>query len=208
MQLISDSFAAGARIPDEFVFGIHDPQTQVRLSANRNPHLRWTNLPAGTRSLALICVDRDVPTKPDDVNKAGRFVPASLPRTDFYHWVMVDISPAVPEIAAGACSQGITPRGKTQPPGPAGTRQGRNDYTGWFAGDQDMAGVYLGYDGPCPPWNDMLEHRYFFNVYALDLARCPVEGQFTATQVLEAIKGHMLAEASVMGRYAINPAVR
>lgn len=208
MQLISDSFAAGARIPDEFVFGIHDPQTQVRLSANRNPHLRWTNLPAGTRSLALICVDRDVPTKPDDVNKAGRFVPASLPRTDFYHWVMVDISPAVPEIAAGACSQGITPRGKTQPPGPAGTRQGRNDYTGWFAGDQDMAGVYLGYDGPCPPWNDMLEHRYFFNVYALDLARCPVEGQFTATQVLEAIKGHMLAEASLMGRYAINPAVR
>lgn len=208
MQLISDSFAAGARIPDEFVFGVHDPQAQVRLSANRNPHLRWTNLPAGTRSLVLICVDRDVPTKPDDVNKAGRFVPASLPRTDFYHWVMVDIPPTVLEIAAGACSQGITVRGKTQPPGPVGTRQGVNDYTGWFAGDQDMAGVYLGYDGPCPPWNDMLEHRYFFNVYALDLTRCPVEGQFTATQVLAAIEGHMLAEASLMGRYAINPAVR
>lgn len=208
MQLNSNSFAAGARIPAEFVFGVHVAETQVRLSSNQNPHLRWTDVPAGTRSLVLICVDRDAPTKPDDVNKPGRFVPASLPRADFYHWVMVDIPPSLQEIAAGTCSQTVTPCGKSRPQGPAGARQGMNDYTGWFKGDKDMEGVYLGYDGPCPPWNDMLEHRYFFNLYATDLARCPVEGQFVATQVLEAIKGHVLAEASLMGRYAINPSVR
>lgn len=208
MELISSSFANAQRIPDDYVFAVHDPGSRVRLSRNRNPHLKWTQVPAQTRSLVLICVDRDAPTKPDDVNKPGRFVPASLPRADFYHWAMVDISPRVEEIAPGSCSQDVTPHGKQQPQGPAGARQGLNDYTGWFAGDAAMEGAYLGYDGPCPPWNDMLEHRYFFNLYATDLMRCPVEGQFTAAQVLQAIQGHVLAEAGLMGRYAINPSVR
>ena len=53
---------------------------------------------------------------------------------------------------------------------PRGARQGINDYTGWFAGDKDMAGNYFGYDGPCPPWNDEIPHRYVFTLYALDVA--------------------------------------
>ena len=40
----------------------------------------------------------------------------------------------------------------------------------WFASDKDMAGDYHGYDGPCPPWNDEIPHRYVFTVYALDVA--------------------------------------
>jgi Raf kinase inhibitor-like YbhB/YbcL family protein len=208
MQLTSNSFEAKQRIPGEFAFGVPDPVSHVRLSSNRNPHLRWTGVPAGTRSLALICVDRDVPTRPDDVNKEGRVVPASLPRTNFYHWVMVDIPASVTEIAAGACSEGVTARGKQNPQGPSGSRQGVNDYTGWFAGDADMKGTYRGYDGPCPPWNDELLHHYYFILYATDLEHCAVDRDFTGHDALAAIRGHVLAEAALIGTYAINPSVR
>jgi Raf kinase inhibitor-like YbhB/YbcL family protein len=153
-------------------------------------------------------VDTDVPTRPDDVNQEGRFVPASLPRAEFYHWVMVDLPPSVQEIAAGSCSEGITPRGKQSPAGPAGSRQGLNDYTQWFAGDADMGGRYFGYDGPCPPWNDELLHHYHFMLYATDLERCPLEGAFTGPQVRAALAGHVLAEARLTGTYSLNPAVR
>jgi Raf kinase inhibitor-like YbhB/YbcL family protein len=208
MQLMSSSFGHGQRIPDEFAFGVADPAQHLRLGPNRNPHLRWTGVPSSARSLVLICVDTDVPTRADDVNQEGRFVPASLPRADFYHWVMVDIPVSVSEIAAGACSDGIVARGKQSPPGPAGARQGLNDYTKWFAGDEAMNGPYLGYDGPCPPWNDELLHHYHFELYATDLARCPCEGAFTGQEVKAAIAGHVLAEARLTGTYSLNPEVR
>jgi phosphatidylethanolamine-binding protein (PEBP) family uncharacterized protein len=67
-----------------------------------------------------------------------------------------------------------------------------------------MAGTYRGYDGPCPPWNDMLVHRYRFTLYALSCERVPVEGDFTAPQVLEAIRRHVLAEATLVGTYSLN----
>jgi Raf kinase inhibitor-like YbhB/YbcL family protein len=207
MQLMSSSFGHEQRIPGEFAFGVPDPVEHLRLGANRNPHLRWSGAPSATRSLVLVCVDSDVPTRPDDVNKAGRVVPASLPRTDFHHWVMVDIPPTVQEIGAGACSDGIVARGKRTPAGPAGARQGLNDYTSWFAGDADMGGEYFGYDGPCPPWNDEVLHHYHFVLYATDLDRCPVDGAFTAAEVRAAIAGHVLAEAKLTGTYSLNPAV-
>jgi len=207
MQLMSSSFGHGQRIPAEFAFGVPDPVEHLRLGANRNPHLRWSGAPLATRSLVLVCVDTDVPTRGDDVNQAGRVVPASLPRTDFYHWLMVDIAPTVREIAAGACSDGIVARGKRSPAGPDGARQGLNDYTTWFAGDADMGGEYLGYDGPCPPWNDERLHHYHFVLCATDLDRCPVDGAFTAAQVRAAIAGHVLAETRLTGTYSLNPAV-
>ncbi|WP_268989357.1 YbhB/YbcL family Raf kinase inhibitor-like protein, partial [Ralstonia solanacearum] len=86
-------------------------------------------------------------------------------------------------------------------------RHGINDYTGWFAGDKDMRGDYYGYDGPCPPWNDARRHRYTFTLYALDIDRVPVAGAFTGAQVRDAIKGHVLAEASVTGTYTLNPSL-
>jgi Raf kinase inhibitor-like YbhB/YbcL family protein len=208
MKLRSDSFQDKQPIHGHFAFCVPDPDTHVKLADNHNPHLAWSSAPTGTKSFVLICVDPDAPTRPDDVNKEGRTVPASLPRGDFYHWVMVDIPATVSEITSGSCSHGVHARGKKHPPGPAGSRQGINDYTGWFKGDADMEGVYHGYDGPCPPWNDALAHRYRFTVYATDLARCPVEGEFSATQVLAAIKGHVLAEATLTGVYTLNPAVK
>jgi Raf kinase inhibitor-like YbhB/YbcL family protein len=71
-----------------------------------------------------------------------------------------------------------------------------------------MAGLYYGYDGPCPPWNDEIPHRYVFTVYALDVAALPVAGAFGGAEVRAAIKGHVLAEASITGRYTLNPSVR
>ena len=207
MQLTSNDVSHQAPIPARFAFCAMDPKSHVRMSENRNPHLKWSGAPAGTRSFVLICVDTDVPTRADDVNKEGRVVPRTLPRTGFYHWTMVDIAPTVTEIGSGSCSNSITARGKRSPPGPAGARQGINDYTGWFAGDADMSGQYFGYDGPCPPWNDELLHHYHFIVYATDLARCPVEGAFTGQQVEAALKGHVLAEARLTGTYTLNPAV-
>ena len=208
MKLVSNDVADGARLPHEFAFGVPDPVEHLRLGRNRNPHLAWSGAPAGTRSFVLLCIDTDVPTRADDVNKEGRVIRASLPRTAFHHWTMVDIPPTVTEIAAGACSDGIVARGKQSPPGPAGSRQGLNDYTHWFAGHPEMGGQWYGYEGPCPPWNDELLHHYHFIVYATDLDRCPVDGAFTGTDVERAIAGHVLAEARLTGTYSLNPSVR
>lgn len=205
MKLMSASFGADRPIPKQFAFGAHDPILHIRLAANHNPQLQWADAPAGTRSFALICVDRDAPSVADDVNKEGRSVAASLPRTEFYHWAMVDIPATLQEIAAGSCSDGIVAGGKQELHGPQGARQGVNDYTKWFANDPDMSGTYRGYDGPCPPWNDLRAHRYEFTLYALAVDRCPVDGDFTAPQVLAAIKPVTLAEAQLTGTYAINP---
>jgi Raf kinase inhibitor-like YbhB/YbcL family protein len=207
MKLIVEGIENKRPIPEKFAFGIQDPKEHVRLGENLSPGIRWDGLPEGTKSLVLICVDTDVPTKPDDVNQEGRTVPSALPRGRFYHWVMVDLPPSLESIDEGECSQGVTPRGKQSPAGPKGSRQGRNDYTAWFDGDEDMGGVYLGYDGPCPPWNDSIPHHYEFVLYATDLERCPVEGAFTAEEVETALVGHVLASASVTGVYSLNPAV-
>lgn len=208
MKLSSRSFADRGVIPGRCAFAVRAPRGHLRLSANRNPHLAWREVPAGTATFVLLCVDPDVPTRADDVNQEGREVPASLPRAEFAHWAMVDIPAAVREIAEGAASQGVVPHGKTVTPGPAGARQGQNDYTGWFAGDPAMAGTWLGYDGPCPPWNDAIVHHYRFELLATDLGRCPVDGPFTVAAVREAVAGHVLASAAITGRYSLNPRLR
>lgn len=202
MQLRSDSFANGAPIPVEFAFGKRgDP---VALSDNRSPHLAWHDIPDGTRSFALTCVDPDAPSKPDDVNKNGRLVPPDLPRVDFTHWLMVDIPPECGELAVGSCSDGIVAHGKTDPVGPPGSHQGLNDYTSWFDADADMRGQYFGYDGPCPPWNDSIVHHYHFRVHALDVATLNLNGPFGLEDVRRAMDGHVLAMAEWIGTYAIN----
>ncbi|HEU0203037.1 MAG TPA: YbhB/YbcL family Raf kinase inhibitor-like protein [Burkholderiaceae bacterium] len=205
MKLTSNSFADGSAIPGEFAFGIIDPVHHIKLSSNRNPHLAWSGAPTGTRSFVVICHDYDVPSKPDDVNQEGREIPASLPRVDFFHWTLVDIPANVTSIEAGGYSHAVTPRGKAGPQTAFGTRQGINDFTGWFAGDHDMEGDYFGYDGPCPPWNDSIIHHYVFTVYALDLDRVPVEGHFTGPDVRKAVEGHVLDSAQITGTYTLNP---
>jgi Raf kinase inhibitor-like YbhB/YbcL family protein len=207
MQVTSTSFRDGGAIPAEFAFCAMDAKTHATLSQNRSPQLSWSGAPAGTKSFAIVCHDPDVPSRGGDVNQEGRVVPASLPRVDFFHWVLVDLPPSVTAVAAGEFASSVTPRGKPGPAAAHGARQGVNDYTGWFASDKDMSGNYYGYDGPCPPWNDEIPHHYVFTVFALDVARLAVEGAFTGAQAREAMKGHVLAQASVTGVYTLNPAV-
>jgi hypothetical protein len=206
MKLWSDSWVNGERIPPRYAAG--KLASPVTFSDNLSPHLAWSELPAGTRSLALICHDFDVPSKGDDVNQAGREVPADLPRVDFFHWVLADMPAAATVIEEGAFSRGFTAHGK---PGPTVTvagfvaaRHGINDYTGWFAGNAEMAGDYFGYDGPFPPWNDSLIHHYVFTLYALDVARAPIEGRFNGAQLRSAIHPHVLGEATHSGTYTLN----
>lgn len=204
MQLTSTSFADGQRIPARYAAGKPDAQSVVTFSDNLNPQLAWSGAPAGTQSFALICHDPDVPSKGDDVNQADREVPASLPRVDFFHWLLVDLPPTVTQIAEGEFSTGFTTRGKPGPASPHGARQGLNDYTGWFAGNADMSGNYHGYDGPFPPFNDSIIHHYVFTVFALDVPRLAVEGSFNGAQARAAMEGHVLAQAMLTGTYTLN----
>ncbi len=57
----------------------------------------------------------------------------------------------------------------------------------------------IGYNGPLPPYGHGW-HRYFFKVYALDTVLALAPGA-AIHQWLAAIKGHILAEAVLMGRY-------
>jgi len=208
MKLTSNSFDDRQAIPGDFAFCIPDPEHHVCLGSNLNPHLAWSGAPEGTRSFALICHDPDVPSKGDDVNQEGRTVPASLPRVDFFHWVLFDLPASLREIGEGEFCNDVTPRGKPGPYAAHDARQGVNDYTNWFAGDNDMRGDYYGYDGPCPPWNDEIVHRYVFTLFALDVATLNSEGRLTGQQVRAALQGHVLAEASLTGTYTLNPSLK
>ena len=208
MRLWSDSWPNGAPIPPRYACGRLEGAAGTTCSDNLNPHLAWSELPPATKSLVLICHDFDVPSRGDDVNQAGREIPADLPRVDFFHWLLVDIPPSAGVIAEGAFSRGFTAKGKPGPtvavPGFAGARQGVNDFTGWFAADPARAGDYFGYDGPYPPWNDSLVHHYVFTLYALSIAHAPLEGRFAGAALREAIDGHVLAEAMHSGTYTLN----
>jgi Raf kinase inhibitor-like YbhB/YbcL family protein len=208
MQLESNDLREGAPIDERFAFGKPDPDEHMALADNVSPHLKWSGAPAGTRSFVIVCMDPDVPASADDVNQEGKTLPADMERVDFCHWAMVDVAPEVTELATGACSDGVTLKGKQDPPGPAGARQGLNDYTSFLAGAEDMAGNYYGYDGPCPPWNDERLHHYVITVYALDIDRLDVAGDFTGHDVVEAVRGHVLDQASLTGTYTLNPALR
>lgn len=73
-SLVSDSFTANADIPAEFTCD----------GKNAQPALRWSNLPAGTMSLALVVRDPDAPSG------------------DFLHWAVVEIPPGVSGFGPGA----------------------------------------------------------------------------------------------------------
>jgi len=209
MRLASDTFRDGGVIPGRCGFAIKAPRGKITLGRNRNPELHWSEVPAGTRSLVLTCIDFDAPNpKPADVNTAGAVLSAKLPRGEFVHWLVADIAPTVSGIAEGSCSDGVIARGKRQPAGPQGSLQGLNDYTAWFAGDGSMEGPYVGYDGPCPPWNDSVPHHYQFDLHACNVEQLALGERFTLADLRQALEGHVLATASIIGRYALNPAIR
>jgi hypothetical protein len=68
---------------------------------------------------------------------------------------------------------------------PGGIRQGTTDFR------------RIGYGGPCPPSGT---HRYYFRLYALDTL-LDLPGTTTKAQMEKAMKGHVLAQAELMGKY-------
>jgi hypothetical protein len=207
MKMWSDAWANGDAIPERYAAG-RLTDDGVGFSSNLSPPLAWSDLPAGTRSLALVCHDFDVPSSMADVNQPGREVPADLPRVDFFHWLLIDLPPDVHQLAEGGWSQGFTPRGKSGPGTAGAARQGLNDYTRWFAADAQLAGQYFGYDGPFPPFNDSLVHHYVFTLYALDQARLALDGAFSGAQLREVLAGHVLGAATLSGTYTLNRRLR
>lgn len=208
MKLWSPAWANGEPIPAVYAAGRLLQEGGVGFGDNRSPPLRWGPVPEGTRSLVLLCHDFDVPADQADVNRADRELPPDLARVEFFHWALVDIPPHLTDFEAGQWSQGFTARGKPGPEAGGGMRHAVNDYTGWFAGDSAMAGQYFGYDGPFPPFNDSLVHHYVFALFALGVARLPLEGVFTGAQAREAMAGQVLGAATWSGTYTLNRRLR
>ena len=95
------------------------------------------------------------------------------PKMTWVHWVLAGIPASATELPEG---------GK---PLPGGTREGRSSWN------------RTGYGGPCPPIG---RHRYFFKLYALDSDLADLKS-FNKDQLLAAMKGHILAEAELIGTY-------
>ncbi len=93
------------------------------------------------------------------------------------HWVLYDLPADTKELP-----EGLQPSENL----PQGGKQGINDFK------------KIGYGGPCPPPGPA--HRYFFKLYALD-APTNLRPGATKQRLLEAIKGHILAETELRGRY-------
>lgn len=207
MKFWSPGIKDGAYIPMPFAagaIGVHG------FAPNLNPALQWDDVPEGTQSFVLVCHDPDAPSNMEDVNQPNGEIPASVPRANFYHWLLVDLPATRRSIAEGEFSNGFTLKGKPGPASIDGSRQGLNDYTNWFKGDVAMEGKYYGYDGPYPPANDSIPHRYIFSLYALAVPQLDVAGSFNGTQVATAIahlqaQGKVLAAASFKGLYTTNP---
>ncbi|GAA5126366.1 YbhB/YbcL family Raf kinase inhibitor-like protein [Alloalcanivorax gelatiniphagus] len=202
MHITVKGISEGQPIPGQFAFAVPHAEDHMALSDNRNPQVTWEDAPEGTRSFAVVVVDPDVPSDASNVNQEGKTLDEEMPRVDFYHWLLVDIPAEVGEIAEGEDSDGVTPRGKSTGQVKKGVR-GANDYTDFMAGDPDMKGVYGGYDGPCPPWNDERLHHYTFTVYALDVPTLGLDGDFRGPDVMKAMEGHILDRASVTGTYTL-----
>ena len=87
------------------------------------------------------------------------------------HWVVWNMDPKTTEIGVNKV--------------PAGANQGMNDFR------------KAPYGGPCPPSGT---HRYFFKLYALD-AKLELGAGTNKAGLEKAMKGHILAQAELMGKY-------
>ena len=99
------------------------------------------------------------------------------PMGTWVHWVIFNLPERQRDLPEGVPSREKLPNG---------ARQGLNDFK------------RVGYGGPCPPPGK--PHRYYFRLYALD-TMLDLKPRVTKARVLEACKGHILAEAELMGRF-------
>ena len=99
----------------------------------------------------------------------------AAPKMTWVHWVLYNLPPEVPGLTEAVAEKDL----------PKGTLRGTSDYkrTAW--------------GGPCPPIG---RHRYFFKLYALDRS-LPDLTLPNKAALLEAMDGHVLAQAELMGTY-------
>jgi Raf kinase inhibitor-like YbhB/YbcL family protein len=95
------------------------------------------------------------------------------PKMTWVHWVIYNIPPDATGLAEGVQEL------------PAGAKNGSNDWK------------RTGYGGPCPPIG---RHRYFHKLYALDVV-LPDLGAVAKADLLRAMEGHVVGEATLMGTY-------
>jgi Raf kinase inhibitor-like YbhB/YbcL family protein len=209
LAIESTSLADGRPIPEAHAVATPTADGRAEIAgADRSPHLRWSGEPDGTRSFALSVVDPDVPADRTRMGVEGLSLGDDEPRVDFAHWLVVDIPPVVHEIAEGAGGDGFVPHGR-EPGRPVfGGVEGQNGYRGLFDGDPDLEGTYGGWDGPFPPWNDEIVHRYEVTVHALDVPSVGLEPGFTLEEFRSAIDGHVLEQATIVPTYTLNPSLR
>lgn len=150
MKLCSDSFRNCGAMPAALDGG--------------HPQLHWSEVPAGTESLAMLCMQGDVPDG------------------DCFHWSAVDLPPWLISLAAGA----LPAQAETVLHG-VRLRQGLNDLGGY------------GYHPPLPAHAG--PRHYIFRIYALDVARLELPAGFGCADVLNAIYGHIIDEAQLIGAY-------
>lgn len=99
----------------------------------------------------------------------------AAPKMTWVHWVLYNLPVSSVGLQEGAMTMDL----------PAGTREGLNDWK------------RTGYGGPCPPVG---RHRYFHKLYALD-TELPDLGSPTKARLAQAMTGHVVAEAVVVGTY-------
>jgi Raf kinase inhibitor-like YbhB/YbcL family protein len=99
------------------------------------------------------------------------------PHGTWVHWLLYDLPASAVHLDEGVPAQRELP---------SGARQGLNDFR------------KIGYGGPCPPPGPT--HRYYFRLYALDTSLGLPAGARRA-ELEQAMKGHVLAQAELMGRY-------
>jgi Raf kinase inhibitor-like YbhB/YbcL family protein len=97
----------------------------------------------------------------------------AAPKTTWVHWVLYNLPPT---------AKGL---GEAVRVLPNGTLEGLSDWR------------RTGYGGPCPPIG---RHRYFFKLYALDTL-LPDLGKPTKAKLEQALAGHILAQAELIGTY-------
>jgi Raf kinase inhibitor-like YbhB/YbcL family protein len=97
------------------------------------------------------------------------------PRMTWVHWVLYNLPPTANALKEGVKSADL----------PKGTLEGLNDWK------------RTGYGGPCPPIG---RHRYFHKLYALD-ERLPAMESPTKAELEQAMKGHVLEKAELIGTY-------
>lgn len=165
MQLSSSDFENGGAIPAKF----------TGVSEDVSPSLAWSKAAEATQSYALICDDPDAPSRANP-----------RPEGPWVHWVIYNIPADVTELPAAVARQ-------SEPPEPAGARQGTNDF------DSDN----VGYRGPMPPPGSG-PHRYFFRIYALDRQLDLDPKEADKKSLLAAMQGHILAEGELMGTFERN----